>query len=235
MDWDALWPSRNQGRSVRILRVACAKEISGCISNKGFCSCCSATFRRAELWQKCTLRTLRSPEELNVVILGKKLYQGGCWIATHVQTLQKQYSWCQSFALTAQIEKCHSACIVRRFLVPEKFAGWHVWNHARRNSKNWKRLHKTCDGLPKKKSGNCVGIAKSLSRAQSFEDECKQLLVVLMARMTCTKRYVTVHSVVFNLCALAWVVCQDFSHATPLLAQNSAQFQLSVYKFGIWY
>ena len=108
-----LWPSRNQGRSVRIPRVVCAKEISGCISNKGFCSCCSATFRRAELWQKCTLRTLRSPEELNVVILGKKLYQGGCWIATHVQTLQKQYSWCQSFALTAQIEKCHSACIVR--------------------------------------------------------------------------------------------------------------------------
>ena len=41
------------------------------------CSCCSATFHSTELRQKCMPRILHSPEELNVVICGKSLYQGG--------------------------------------------------------------------------------------------------------------------------------------------------------------
>ena len=39
------------------------------------------------------------------------------------------------------------------------------------------------------------GMAKASNRAQNFEEECKQLLTVLMAKMTRTKRDVTVLSV----------------------------------------
>ena len=44
VDWDALWPSRSQGRSRRILRVACAKESSGRISSKGFATAVAQLF-----------------------------------------------------------------------------------------------------------------------------------------------------------------------------------------------
>ena len=49
------------------------------------------------------------------------------------------------------------------------------------------------DGFHREKFWKSLnGMAKTFSRAQSFEEEYKQLLTVLMARMTRTKRDVTV-------------------------------------------